>query len=159
MEKKRKTLRQKVSGLANDFKNFAFKGSMFDIAIGMMIGAAITTVVNSLITDIISPPISKLLSGIDFSQRYFVLGKNHFDSLEAAQASGAVIITYGNFINAVIAFLLTAIVLFLLVSWVGKLNKKEEEKEESKIKRCPYCKSEIDKSATKCAFCTSTLKR
>lgn len=159
MEEKKKTLKQKTGSLAKDFRNFAFKGSMLDIAIGMMIGAAITSVVNSLIKDIINPPISKLLSGIDFSHRYFVLGKNDFDSLASAQSSGAVVITYGNFINAVIAFLITAVVLFLLVSWIGKLNKKEEKKEESKTKKCPFCKSEIDKAATRCAFCTSTLKK
>lgn len=159
MKEEKKTLKTKVKTLGKEFKGFAFKGSMLDIAIGMMIGSAITAVVNSLIKDIINPPIAKLISGMDFSQRYFVLGKNHFESLEAAQASGAVVITYGNFINAVIAFLLTAIVLFLLVSWVGKLNKKEDKKEESKTKKCPYCKSDVNKDATKCAFCTSELKK
>lgn len=159
MKEEKKTFKEKMKSLSKDFKSFAFKGSMIDIAIGMMIGAAITAVVNSLIKDIVNPPIAKLLSGVDFSHRYFVLGKNQFESLEAAQASGAVVFTYGNFINAIIAFLLTAIVLFLIVSWIGKLNKEEEEKEEAKTKKCPYCKSEIDKDATKCAFCTSDLKK
>jgi len=159
MKEEKKTIKDKILKLGKDFQGFAFKGSMIDIAIGMMIGAAITAVVNSLITDIINPPIAKLLSGVDFSQRYFVLGKNQFESLEAALASGAVVITYGNFINAIISFLLTALVLFLLVSWISKLNKKEKEKEGGKTKVCPYCKSEIDKDATRCAFCTSELKK
>jgi len=125
----------------------------------MMIGAAMTAVVNSLIKDIINPPIAKIVSGVDFSHRYFVLSKEQFDTLEAAQASGAVVITYGNFITAVITFLITAFVLFLLVSWVGKLNKKEEKKEVAKTKKCPFCKSDIDKDATRCPFCTSEIKK
>lgn len=153
------TIKERLSKTADDFKSFAFKGSAIDIAIGMMIGAAMTAVVNSLIKDIVNPPIAKFISGIDFSHRYFVLGKNQFESLEAAQASGAVVITYGNFITAVITFLITALVLFLIVSWITKLNKKEEKKEEEKTKKCPYCKSEIDKEATRCAFCTSELRK
>lgn len=159
MKEEKKTIKEKILKLPRDFKDFALKGSMIDIAIGMMIGAAITSVVDSLIKDVINPPIAKLLSGVDFSHRYFVLGKNQFESLEAAIESGAIVITYGNFINAIISFLLTALVLFLLVSWLGKVNKREEEKEGAKTKVCPYCKSEIDKNATRCAFCTSELKK
>ncbi len=153
-EKAQKGLSKTLDG----FKAFAFKGSALDIAIGMMVGAATTTVINSLIKDIINPPIAKLISGIDFSQRFFVLGTEQYESLDAAQEAGAIVITYGNFINSVFTFLITAFVLFLLVSWIGKFNKREEKKEESKTKICPYCKSEISKDATKCAFCTSNVK-
>ena len=156
---KKQTIKERVQKTFSDFKSFAFKGSAIDIAIGMMIGAAMTAVINSLIQDIINPPIAKLISGIDFSQRYFVLGKNHYESLEAAKEAGAVVITYGNFITAVITFLLTALVLFIIVSWINKLNKKDDEKAEKTIKKCPYCKSEIDIDATRCAFCTSELKK
>jgi large conductance mechanosensitive channel len=156
---KKETIKEKIKKTFKDFKAFAFKGSAVDIAIGMMIGAAMTAVVNSLIQDIINPPIAKLISGIDFSQRYFVLGKNHYESLEAAQEAGAIVITYGNFITAIITFLITALVLFIIVSWVSKLNKKEEEKAEKTTKKCPYCKSEIDIDATRCPFCTSELKK
>ncbi len=159
MKTKKETLKEKFKVTSNNFKNFAFKGSAIDIAIGMMVGATVTSVVNSIIKDIINPPIAKLLSGIDFSQRYLVLGKEQFDSLEAAQASGAVVFTYGNFINAVIAFLITSLVLFSLVVWIGKLNKKEETAEEEKTKKCQYCMSEIDKDASRCPFCTSELKK
>ncbi len=159
MKEEKKTIRSRIENFKNDFAKFAFKGSMIDIAIGMMVGSTITAVINSLIKDIINPPIAKILSGVDFSQKYFVLGENQFDSLQAAQDSGAIVITYGNFINAVIAFLLTAFVLFMLVSWIRKLDKKEEKKTESKTKRCPYCKSDINKDATRCPFCTSELKK
>ncbi len=159
MKEEKKNIKQKIEEVGKSFKKFALKGSMLEIAIGMMIGSAVSAVVSSLIKDIINPPLAKILSGVDFSHRYFVLGKNNFESLEAAQASGAVVFTYGNFINAVISFLITAFVLFCIVSWVGKLNKKEEKKEVSKTKKCPFCKSDIDKSATRCAFCTSELKK
>ncbi len=156
---KKPTIKERIQKTVSDFKSFAFKGSAIDIAIGMMIGAAMTAVVDSLIKDIVNPPIAKLISGIDFSHRYLVLGKNQYESLEAAQEAGAIVITYGNFITAIITFLITALVLFIIVSWVSKLNKKEEEKAEKTIKKCPYCKSEIDIDATRCAFCTSELKK
>lgn len=156
---KKPTIKERIQKTVSDFKSFAFKGSAIDIAIGMMIGAAMTAVVDSLIKDIVNPPIAKLISGIDFSHRYLVLGKNQYESLEAAQEAGAIVITYGNFITAIITFLITALVLFIIVSWVSKLNKKEEEKAEKTTKKCPYCKSEIDMDATRCAFCTSELKK
>ncbi|HQA98884.1 MAG TPA: large conductance mechanosensitive channel protein MscL [Candidatus Dojkabacteria bacterium] len=156
---KKPTIKERIKKTVSDFKSFAFKGSAIDIAIGMMIGAAMTAVVDSLIKDIVNPPIAKLISGIDFSHRYLVLGKNQYESLEAAQEAGAIVITYGNFITAIITFLITALVLFIIVSWVSKLNKKEEEKAEKTTKKCPYCKSEIDMDATRCAFCTSELKK
>jgi large conductance mechanosensitive channel len=156
---KKPTIKERIKKTVSDFKSFAFKGSAIDIAIGMMIGAAMTAVVDSLIKDIVNPPIAKLISGIDFSHRYLVLGKNQYESLEAAQEAGAIVITYGNFITAIITFLITALVLFIIVSWVSKLNKKEEEKAEKTTKKCPYCKSEIDIDATRCAFCTSELKK
>ena len=156
---KKPTIKERIKKTVSDFKSFAFKGSAIDIAIGMMIGAAMTAVVDSLIKDIVNPPIAKLISGIDFSHRYLVLGKNQYESLEAAQEAGAIVITYGNFITAIITFLITALVLFIIVSWVSKLNKKEEEKAEKTTKKCPYCKSEIDIDATRCAFCTSELNK
>ena len=159
MKEEKRTIKERVEAVSKDFKGFAFKGSMIDIAIGMMIASSITAVVNSLIKDIINPPIAKLLSGMDFSQSYFVLGGQQYDSLELAQASGSAVITYGNFINALIAFLLTAIILFFLASWIGKLNKKEKNKIEKTSKKCPYCMSEIEKDATRCPFCTSELKK
>lgn len=155
---KKTTVKERLSTTAENFKAFAFKGSAIDIAIGMMVGAATTAVVNSLIKDIINPPIAKLISGVDFTQRFFVLGTKQYESLAAAQDAGAVVITYGNFINAVFTFLITAFVLFLLVSWIAKLSKKEEKVPEPNTKVCPYCKSEIAKDATKCAFCTSSVK-
>lgn len=157
-EMKKTKVQESLSKTLEGFKAFAFKGSAIDIAIGMMVGAATTAVISSLIKDIINPPIAKLISGIDFSQRFFVLGTKQYESLASAQEAGAVVITYGNFINSLFTFLITAFVLFLLVSWIGKINKKEEKKEESNTKVCPYCKSEIAKEATKCAFCTSSVK-
>ncbi|MGI6443972.1 MAG: large conductance mechanosensitive channel protein MscL [Candidatus Dojkabacteria bacterium] len=162
MKKKRKTIKEKIEGFAERFKDFAFKGSVIDIAIGMIIGSAITSVVESLIKDIINPPLAKLLSGIDFSHRYFVLGQNHYESLEAAQEAGEIVFTYGNFIDALISFLITSFTLFIIISWISKLSKKhkkdEQEKHENTTKKCPFCKSSIDKDAKKCPFCTSEIK-
>lgn len=155
---KEKKIKKKTEGFFTEFKKFAFKDSTLGIAIGIMLGTAIKSVIDSLVNDVLTPPIAKITSGIDFSNLYFALGTEKYDSLQAAQDAGAVVITYGNFINAIISFLITAFVLFVIVNQGTKLIKKEKKEEAKVTKICPYCKSEIAIDAKKCAYCTSQVK-
>ena len=160
MERKN-TVEKKFSNLKEEFKNFAFKEATIGAAVGIMLGAALKDVITSLVNDILTPPIAYLTSGIDLSSKYFVLGTAQYDSLEIAKEANAVIIYYGNFINSLISFLITALILFLIVYQITRLAskfKKKEEKVQGDLKRkCSYCKSEIDKDAKRCPFCTSNL--
>lgn len=162
MEKKR--VKRKVSKLKEEFGNFAFKEATLGAAVGIMLGAAFRDVINSLVNDVLTPPIAYITSGIDFTNLYWVLGENSFESLEAAKDAGAVIIHYGNFINEFIVFIITAFILFLItyqgakiISKINKKEKEEEKKVEKKTKVCGYCKSEIHLKATRCPECTSEL--
>lgn len=158
MKKQQINIKEKSNGFIQEFKKFALKDSTLTVAIGLMLATAVKDVVDSLVKDILTPPIGKLISGIDFSNMYIALSKQKFESLQAAQEAGAVVITYGNFINVLISFIITALVLFLIVSFGQRFTKKEEKKKGKKFKICPYCKSEINKDAKKCAFCTSSVK-
>jgi large conductance mechanosensitive channel len=110
-----------------EFRQFIARGSVVDLAVGVIIGAAFTSVVNSLVKDIIMPPIGKLTGGIDFSNLFFVLGSGSYASLAEAQKAGAATINYGLFINTVISFLIVAFVIFILVKQVNRVYRQEEE--------------------------------
>jgi large conductance mechanosensitive channel len=110
-----------------EFRQFIARGSVVDLAVGVIIGAAFTSVVNSLVKDIIMPPIGKLTGGIDFSNLFFVLGSGSYASLAEAQKAGAATINYGLFINTVISFLIVAFVIFILVKQVNRLHRQEAE--------------------------------
>jgi large conductance mechanosensitive channel len=148
---------KKVKKIAKDFKSFAAKGDILTMAIGIMIGTAFKDLIDSLVNDVISPPIGFLTSGLDFRNLFITIGKTHYETIEQAQEAGATIITYGNFINSLISFLITAIVLFIFVNQAKKLFVKEEKKSKKITKECPYCFSEIDIKATRCSECTSKL--
>lgn len=111
-----------------EFKEFAIKGNMVDMAVGIIIGAAFKTVVSSLVKDIIMPPIGKLLGNVDFSQLYISLNGKVYETMALAEKSGAPIIKYGAFIQAVVDFLIIAFVIFVMVKLIASLKKKEEEK-------------------------------
>jgi large conductance mechanosensitive channel len=105
-----------------EFRKFAMRGSVIDLAVGVVIGASFTAIVNSLVKDIIMPPIGLVLGGIDFSNLFFVLKGSRAATLEASQHVGAVTINYGQFINTIINFLIVAFVLFLVVRWLNRLT-------------------------------------
>lgn len=130
MEKKidKKKVKKDVKELSSEFKSFAFSGATVGAAVGIMMGAALNTVISSLVKDILTPPIAYLTSGFDFSNLYLILSSQQFDNLSDAQASGAAIIYYGNFINNVISFLITALVLFFIVKKTSDWVKKSTEK-------------------------------
>jgi large conductance mechanosensitive channel len=111
--------------MLKEFRDFAMRGNVLDLAIGIIIGAAFTSVVNSLVKDIIMPPIGYLMNGVDFSNFFLVLKGDAYPSLKAAQDAGAVSINYGVFINAVINFLIVAFAVFILVKQVNRFRKQE----------------------------------
>ncbi|MGQ9646148.1 MAG: large conductance mechanosensitive channel protein MscL [Thermodesulfobacteriota bacterium] len=150
--------------MLKEFKEFAMRGNVVDMAVGIIIGAAFGSIVNSLVADVIMPPIGLLLGNIDFSNLFVVLkdgakAAGPYESLAAAKAAGAVSINYGFFINTVISFLIVAFAVFLLIRGINKL--KREEAAPAPVpttKECPYCLSTIPIKATRCAHCTSELK-
>lgn len=145
-----------------EFKEFAMRGNVVDMAVGIIIGAAFGTIVKSLVADIIMPPIGLLLGNVDFSNLFLVLKQGAiagtFASLAEAQKAGAVTLNYGLFANTIISFLIVAFAIFILIRGLNKLKRKEEEPEEEQTtKDCPHCLSEIPIKATRCAFCTSEV--
>jgi large conductance mechanosensitive channel len=142
----------------SEFKEFAMKGSVLDMAIGIIIGVAFGSVVNSLVKDVIMPPIGLLLGKVDFTNLFISLNGVHYDTLAAAQAAGAPTINYGTFINTVISFIIVAIVIFLIVRKVNAMKRKPAPPEPN-TKECPYCKESIPKAAVKCSHCTADLPK
>ena len=156
---------KKIKTWGEEFKTFAMRGNVIDMAVGIIVGAAFGKIVDSLVKDIIMPPLGWLLGRVDFSKLYIVLpvdGKiEQYPTLEAAQSAGAVTINYGLFINTLISFVLVALSVFILIKGINKLrsDKKESvaEKVETTTKNCPYCYTTIDIRAKRCPNCTSEL--
>jgi large conductance mechanosensitive channel len=144
--------------MLEEFKKFAMRGNVIDLAIGVIIGGAFGKIITSLVNDIIMPPIGLLLGKVDFSNLYFNLSGEKFTSLTKAQEAGAVTINYGTFFNTVIDFLIVAFIVFLLIRQLNKLQKPAEEPAAPATKECPYCMTIISEKATRCPACTSELK-
>lgn len=144
--------------MLKEFKEFAMRGNVIDLAIGVIIGSAFGKIVTSLVNDVIMPPIGLLLGKVDFSNLYVTLSGEKYSSLAEAQAAGAVTINYGVFLNTIIDFLIVAFIIFLLVRQINKLQKEEEKPAEPTTKECPYCLTTIPIKATRCPACTSDLK-
>ncbi|TRO55249.1 large conductance mechanosensitive channel protein MscL [Candidatus Bathyarchaeota archaeon] len=150
--------------MLKEFKEFAMRGNVVDMAVGIIIGAAFGTIVNSLVADVIMPPIGLLLGNIDFSNLFIVLKEgakapSPYESLAAAKAAGATSINYGVFINTIITFLIVAFAVFLLIRNINKLKRQEEAPPAvPTTKECSYCFSTIPIKATRCPQCTSELK-
>lgn len=142
-----------------EFKKFAFKGNVMDLAVGVMIGGAFGAIVTSLVNDIFMPLIGLVFKGSDLNEKYILLkGVDGVDlaGMNATQAAeaGANVLTYGKFIAAIINFLIIAVIIFFVVKAINKVVKKEEAKPSRK---CPYCKGDIADDATRCPHCTSEL--
>jgi len=148
--------------MLKEFKEFAMRGNVVDMAVGIIIGAAFGTIVKSLVSDVIMPPIGLLLGNVDFSNLFIVIKEGTtagpFAALADAQKAGAVTINYGVFINTIISFVIVAFAVFLLVRSINKLKRVEEAPPaEPTTKECPQCLSTIPIMAKRCAFCTSEL--
>lgn len=145
-----------------EFKQFAVKGNVVDMAVGIIIGVAFSAIVKSLVDDIIMPPIGLLLGHVDFSNLFIVLKSGTtagpYETMAAAKAAGALTWNYGIFINQIVNFLIVAFAIFLLVRSVNRLEqKKEAPAAEPVVKTCPFCQTNIPINATRCPNCTSTL--
>lgn len=151
---------KKGKGFWSEFKAFATKGNVIDMAVGVVIASAFTAIVNSLVKDIITPLISLLTGKIDFTNLFIALDGNTYTTLAEAEEKGGSVLKYGNFITAIINFLLIAFCIFIFLKVLFKFinKKKKEEKEVKTTKKCPYCLSEINIEATRCPHCTSVLE-
>ncbi len=154
---------KKGVGFAKEFKDFISRGNVIDLAVGVIIGGAFSGIVNNLVTNIVTPVISLVTGKVSFTDMFIALDGAEYATLAAAQEAGAATINYGLFIQAVIDFILTAFVIFLLVKGINKirgLGKKEEApvEEAPATKVCPFCKTEINIDATRCPNCTSEVE-
>ena len=151
---------EKTKGFWKEFKEFAIKGNAIDLAIGMVVGSAFTSIVNSLVKDIITPLIGALTGGLNYSEWFLALDGGEYQTLAEAQEAGAALLTYGNFITAIINFIIVAMVIFIVFKKLLVSHKKKVEEVvviEPTEKECPYCKTTININATRCPHCTSEL--
>jgi large conductance mechanosensitive channel len=143
--------------MLKEFKEFAMKGNVLDLAVGFIIGAAFGKIVTSLVSDIIMPPIGLILGKVDFSSLFLNLSGKSYSSLAEAKAAGAATLNYGIFLNNIVDFLIVAFAVFLLVRMVNRWNKPAPAAAPS-TKECPYCASTIPLKATRCPNCTSEIR-
>lgn len=142
--------------LAEDFKKFAMRGNVMDMAVGVIIGGAFGKIVTSVVNDIVMPPVGMLLGNVDFSNLFISLNGKEYATLEAAKKAGAHVLAYGSFMNTVIDFLILAFIIFMMIRQINKLTPEPAPTPEPRV--CPYCKSEIADDATRCPHCTSHLE-
>jgi large conductance mechanosensitive channel len=146
-----------------EFRDFAMRGNVVDMAVGIIIGGAFGTIVRSLVTDVLMPPIGLLLGGVDFTDLFLTLKEGNpagpYATLASAQEAGAVTVGYGIFINAVISFLVVVLAVFFLIRGINRMKREEETPpEEPATKECPFCISAVPIKARRCPFCTSELE-
>jgi large conductance mechanosensitive channel len=142
--------------MLKEFKEFAMRGNVMDLAVAVIIGGAFGKIIASLVNDVLMPLIGILLGGLSFSGLFVALDGNAYETLEAAQAAGAATLNYGLFIQAIVDFVIVAFVIFLLVRTMNRM-KKPEPAAEPTTKDCPHCFSTIPIKATRCPNCTSQL--
>jgi large conductance mechanosensitive channel len=145
--------------MLKEFREFAMKGNVVDLAIGVVIGTAFGKIVDSLVKDMLMPPIGRLLGGVDFTNLFITLsGGGPYPSLKAAQDAGAATLNYGVFINAIINFLIVAFALFMVVKAMNRMRREEATAPPPPTSKvCPQCQMEIPIKATKCGHCTSAV--
>ncbi len=148
--------------MLKEFRDFAMRGNVIDLAVGIIIGAAFGKIVSSLVDDVLMPPLGLVLGRVDFSSLFLSLSGQHYDSIAAAKAAGAATLNYGLFINAVVNFLIVAFAVFILVRqvnhWPAKFAPTKDQAPPSPAaKDCPYCLSSIPLKATRCPHCTSQI--
>lgn len=162
VKKELKEKEKKIKNMMSDFKEFASKGNILDMAIGLTMGTAFTKIVNSLVTEIISPILGYITKGIDFNTLFIALSKEHFNTIEEAKANGVITINYGVCITAIIDFLVIAFAIFIVIRIKdrarNKILKKEVVEKVNETKECPYCLSSINIKATRCPYCTNILE-
>ena len=145
--------------MLKEFKEFAMRGNVVDMAVGIIIGAAFGKIVTSLVNDILMPPIGRLLGNVDFSGLYINLSSTSYASLAEAKSAGAATINYGVFLNTVLDFVIVAFAIFMVIQQMNRLKRKEEGTPPAPTtKECTYCYGTVAIKATRCSHCTSELK-
>lgn len=139
----------------DEFREFALRGNILELAVGVIVGAAFNNITNSLIKDIIMPPFGVVLNGVDFSDLFVNLSGIHYDSLQEAQAAGAATLNYGLFFNTLLNFVVISFVVFVIIKQANRLSRKKAQAPNTQT--CPYCLSKIPLRATRCPECTSQL--
>lgn len=143
--------------MLKEFKEFAMKGNIVDLAVGVVIGGAFGKIVTSLVNDIVMPLVGMLMGKVDFSNLFLALGNGDFTTVKEAKEAGVATINYGLFINNIIDFLIVAFCIFMVIKQISRFSKKKEEKPVENKKKCPYCYSEIHIDATRCPNCTAEI--
>jgi len=143
--------------MLKEFKEFAMRGNVVDMAVGIILGAAFGKIVTSFVGDVIMPPLGLVLGKVDFSQLYLNLSGTEFANLAAAQAAGAPVVKYGLFLNTILDFLIVAFAIFMVIKQMNRLKKPVEAAPPS-TRDCPLCLSAIPVKATRCAHCTADLR-
>ncbi|ACC97674.1 Large conductance mechano-sensitive channel protein [Elusimicrobium minutum Pei191] len=155
-------LKKSLVGVVREFKTFAMRGNVMDMAVGVILGAAFGKIVDSLVKDVLMPFLGLLLGKIDFSNLYLVIkqGSVHgpYATLQAAQSAGASTINYGMFLNNIISFIIVAFAIFIMIKFMNNLKRKEEPAPVT-TKSCPFCFSDINIQAIKCPDCTADLNK
>jgi large conductance mechanosensitive channel len=141
-----------------EFREFAMRGNVLDMAIGIIIGTAFGKIITSLVNDILMPPIGVLLGKMDFTNLFINLSSQPYERLADAKSAGAATINYGLFLNTIIDFIIVAFIIFLLIRQVNRFKKKEESATVPAVRDCPHCLSSVPMKATRCAHCTSEIK-
>jgi large conductance mechanosensitive channel len=145
-------------GMAKDFREFAARGNVIDLAVGVIIGAAFGKIVTSLVNDVVMPPIGMAIGRVDFRNLFVALDRQGYASLADAQKAGAPTVNYGLFMNTVFEFLIVAFVIFMMVRQLNRLKTPEPTPPKDDSRDCPYCVSRIPGKATRCPNCTSELR-
>lgn len=149
--------------MLKELKEFAMRGNVIDMAVGIIIGAAFGTIVKSFVSDVIMPPIGLLLGNVDFANLFVVLKEGAlagpYAALADAQAAGAVTLNYGVFINTVISFIIVAFAVFMVIRSMNQMKREEEAPAEPTTKECPHCFTSIPIKATRCPHCTTQLSK
>ena len=144
--------------MLEEFKKFAMRGNVVDMAVGIVIGAAFGKIVSSFVSDMLMPPIGLAMGGMDFSGLFVNLTGGDYATIAAAKAAGAATLNYGLFINTLIDFIIIAFALFLVIKAMNRLKKEEAPAKAPEVKTCPECLSEIPLAAKRCKFCSTSLK-
>ncbi|GKX65376.1 large conductance mechanosensitive channel protein MscL [Inconstantimicrobium mannanitabidum] len=144
--------------MIKEFKEFAMKGNIVDLAVGVIIGGAFGKIVSSLVNDIIMPIVGLLLGKVDFSNLFVALGRGNYRTIDEAKKAGVGTLNYGLFINNIIDFIIVAFSIFIVIKQINRFSRKKEEKVIDK-KNCKYCYTEIPIKATRCPHCTSELDK
>lgn len=144
--------------MLKEFKEFALRGNVLDLAVGVILGAAFGKIVTSLVDDIIMPPVGLIIGGVDFANLFIDISGMHSETLAQAKANGAATLNFGLFLNATLNFLIVAFAVFMLVKQVNRLVRRPTVEQAPAARECPYCRSMIPIRATRCGYCTSALE-